>query len=411
MLASAERGSTQTIVRPALQRCLRLPADRFADTYWGRSALLSPEAGPYDDLLSLEAVDEILSRRGLRTPFIRMAREGQIVPAGRYTRGGGVGAEVADQVDPDLVLALVKEGSTLVLQGLHRLWPPLIEFSGALAADLGHPVQVNAYITPPESQGFAAHYDVHDVFVLQVAGHKRWQVREPVRELPWRDEPWEQLRGQVEARAMEPPVLDAALAPGDALYLPRGWIHSAQALGDTSAHLTFGVHVLTRRMLLEAVLDAVTTDGRLRQPLPVGGHPIEEDVVAVVDLLSKASEVAGTQRGRDLMTDRVHSRQRTGGRPEPIGPYAQLDAARTLADDEAVLWRRGLGETLRRTSDGLEVVLSTRRVRLPIRAEPVVAALRSAGPASAKDLGAGPDTLEVIRALLAEGLVLPVRRR
>jgi hypothetical protein len=164
-------------------------------------------------------------------------------------------------------------------------------------------------------------------------------------------------------------------------------------------------------MLLEAVLDAVTTDGRLRQPLPVGGHPIEEDVVAVVDLLSKASEVAGTQRGRDLMTDRVHSRQRTGGRPEPIGPYAQLDAARTLADDEAVLWRRGLGETLRRTSDGLEVVLSTRRVRLPIRAEPVVAALRSAGPASAKDLGAGPDTLEVIRALLAEGLVLPVRRR
>ena len=27
---------------------------------------------------------------------------------------------------------------------------------------------------PPENRGFAAHYDVHDVFVLQVAGHKRW---------------------------------------------------------------------------------------------------------------------------------------------------------------------------------------------------------------------------------------------
>ena len=62
------------------------------------------------------------------------------------------------------VLALVREGSTLVLQGLHRLWPPLIEFTGDLAADLGHPVQVNAYVTPAQSQGFAPHYDVHDVF-------------------------------------------------------------------------------------------------------------------------------------------------------------------------------------------------------------------------------------------------------
>ena len=35
-------------------------------------------------------------------------------------------------------------------------------------------MQINAYITPPENQGFAAHYDTHDVFVLQVSGSKRW---------------------------------------------------------------------------------------------------------------------------------------------------------------------------------------------------------------------------------------------
>ncbi len=32
------------------------------------------------------------------------------------------------------------------------------------------PLQINAYLTPPGSQGFATHYDTHDVFVLQVDG-------------------------------------------------------------------------------------------------------------------------------------------------------------------------------------------------------------------------------------------------
>lgn len=384
-----------------------MSVDEFTDTYWGRSALLSEQAGPYDDLLTLDDVDEIVSRRGLRTPFIRLARDGQIVPPRRFTRGGGVGAEIADQVDPDQVLALVRDGSTLVLQGLHRIWPALIDFTGDLAADLGHPVQVNAYITPAQSQGFAAHYDVHDVFVLQVEGRKRWQIREPVRELPWRDEPWEQVRGQVEARAHEPPVIDTVIEPGDALYLPRGWIHSAEALGGTSAHLTFGVHALTRRVLLDAVLDAMVADGPLRQSLPIDAQVTQEDAAAVADLLARAADLAGMQRGTDLMTDRVHSRQRTGGRPQPIAPFAQLSASQSLQASDKVRWRRGLAESVRQGRDWVDVVLSTRRVRLPVEAEPIVSRLRSGGEWSVADLGGGEQTLKT---LLAEGLVVPVRQ-
>ena len=84
------------------------------------------------------------------------------------------------------MLRLFADGSTVVLQGLHRLWPPLIEFADQLAADLGHPTQVNAYVTPPSSRGFDAHYDVHDVFVLQVAGQKHWTIHEPVLRDPLR---------------------------------------------------------------------------------------------------------------------------------------------------------------------------------------------------------------------------------
>ena len=54
--------------------------------------------------------------------------------------------------------------------------------------DLGHPVQANAYATPAGAQGFAVHHDTHDVFVLQVAGEKRWLVYEPALELPLKDQ-------------------------------------------------------------------------------------------------------------------------------------------------------------------------------------------------------------------------------
>ena len=34
----------------------------------------------------------------------------------------------------------------------------------------------NIYITPPNSQGFAPHYDDVDAYILQIEGRKRWRV-------------------------------------------------------------------------------------------------------------------------------------------------------------------------------------------------------------------------------------------
>ena len=109
-----------------------------------------------------------------------MAKSGSTLADKAFTAPGGVGAGVADQVSDDKLVRLFADGSTMVLQGLHRVWPPIIAFCQQLAAELGHPVQANAYVTPPQNQGFSNHYDVHDVFVLQIEGEKRWQIHAPV---------------------------------------------------------------------------------------------------------------------------------------------------------------------------------------------------------------------------------------
>src|SRR5579875_2177220 len=312
----------------ALARCVACSEQTFAEQNWGREPRLSRAAelgGDFDDLLSPAAVDELVSARGLRTPFLRMAKDGSVLPAASFTRGGGAGAGMKDQVADDKVLAAIADGATLVLQGLHRTWPPLVEFNALLAQELGHPSQINAYITPPQNQGFAPHHDVHDVFVLQVSGRKHWTVHPPVVEDPLDSQPFGDFNAAINERVNEPPLIDTVLEPGDALYLPRGTIHSAQALGEISIHLTVGIHPLTRYGLVRLLLDAVQDDPELRTSLPMGVDLSDPDALAphlsatVGALKTSLERVSASRVAERLATDLM---QRT--RPEAIGPLAQL---------------------------------------------------------------------------------------
>ena len=113
-----------------LSRCVATDPETFASQYWGRKPLLSrAEALPRDfsDLLSAETVDELIAERGMRAPFIRLAREGSVLAKDCYLGPAGFGAEMPDQVDSAKLLDQFASGATIVLQGLHRLWPPLID--------------------------------------------------------------------------------------------------------------------------------------------------------------------------------------------------------------------------------------------------------------------------------------------
>ncbi|WP_245158980.1 cupin domain-containing protein [Blastococcus sp. TF02A_35] len=346
-----------------------MPAEEFGERYWAQRPLLTraEETGnSFTDLLDLPAVDELLSRRGLRTPFLRIAKDGAVVDAKRFTTSGGAGAEIADQVSSDSVLRLFADGSTVVLQGLHRLWPPLIEFADQLAADLGHPTQVNAYVTPPSSRGFSPHYDVHDVFVLQVAGEKHWTIHEPVLPAPLRTQVWTDRAAEVAAAAEREPVIDAVLRPGDALYLPRGYLHSARALGEISAHLTVGIHSVTRWAAAESALDLVRTlaaeDPQLRGSLPLGldlSRPdsVRDDVAAVVAGLQEwLGRVDPTE-----VADRLRARTWAQVRPEPVAPLAQATAAASLTQDTVLRLRARLRCSLRDGADGQVLLIGGRR--------------------------------------------------
>ncbi|GAB3940460.1 hypothetical protein GCM10029976_058200 [Kribbella albertanoniae] len=387
--------------------------DEFGSTYWGSRALLShaPDLpAPYDDLFTLTAADELLSRRGLRTPFLRIAKNGAVVGDGQFTGSGGVGADISDQVRDDKVAALFASGHTVVLQALHRTWPALVDFATQLSTDAGHPVQINAYITPPESQGFSAHYDVHDVFVLQVAGEKHWTVHEPVHVDPLRNQPWTDHSAAVAAVARDQsPVVDEVLRPGDALYVPRGFLHSAKALGGISAHLTVGLHTLTRYLLVQELAALAAREPALRTALPLGFDP--GDPAQLAEVLPEVTELLVAQLRTASVDDLApYLRRRTwsANRPEPIPPLAHAAALTTLASGTTVRLRAGLRHRLV-SGDPVTLQLPDRTITFPVAVSQALMQLLDGQEHKVGTLPGLPteDQLVLVRRLLKEAVLVP----
>jgi bifunctional lysine-specific demethylase and histidyl-hydroxylase NO66 len=400
----------------ALARCVSAAPAVFARDYWGVRPLYSPASSlpaDFSDLFSRAAADEILTERALRTPFIRMANEGNVLPSERFTASGGFGAEVSDQADAAMVLREFAAGATIVLQGLHRSWPALRAFTSRLAAELGHPAQVNAYITPESARGFDPHYDVHDVFVLQVSGDKHWSVHAPVREHPRADEPWSGRRAAIKARAGEKPVIDVVMRPGDALYLPSGWLHSAVASRSTSIHLTIGVAALTGADVVRELVAEISGNPELRAPLPINGSGAGSDVLesavqqvtaAFVQALNARLAVDGPVRTASAVR---RSFQRMI-RPEPVAPLATMDAVNDLSPKSLVRLRDGLTAHVEVDLEGVHLAADGQALRLPAECETAVRALASGERFRA---GALPeldesDSLVVTRRLLRSGMLV-----
>ncbi|MDR6437705.1 hypothetical protein J2790_002854 [Paenarthrobacter nicotinovorans] len=377
-------------------RLIDVGREQFASDVWGRSALLTRGVSDFADVFSSSAVDELISRRGLRTPFLRVAKGGSTLPESSFTSQAGVGATISDQLDDTALWRKFADGATLVLQALHRTWDPVATFSSRLSTELGHPVQANAYITPPQNRGFDDHYDVHDVFVLQIEGTKRWIIHEPVHEDPLRTQPWTDRSDAVAQAAKGEAYIDTILEPGDVLYLPRGWLHAAQAQGKVSIHLTLGVHNWTRHALAEhlaqAALAALGEDPAMRRSLPLGVGGPEEEIAAVRERFAAAVMEADT-------TSLFHRTRRGQGRPAPLGPVAQLAAIERLGPESVVRLREALEARLEGSR------LTTRVGWLDFHDDHLssVRRLLEGGDHIAADLG-----VELVERLLRAGVLIPV---
>ena len=394
---------------PALSRCVADP-DALQEA-WGDGPLLSRAADlprGFSDLFGEEDVDEALTERALRLPAWTVVKEGETQRGLTRTVTSG-GRQLTDVASPDAVAGAWASGATLVMNALHRSHPPLVRFCRDLAADLGHPVQCNAYVTPPgRARGFRFHHDTHDVLVLQVSGSKHWVVHEPVVRLPASGDT--AVGDHLVAQGAEP-LLDVELHTGDALYLPRGFVHAARSLEETSVHLTIGVHATTWADVLRDLADDARRSEAFRESLPLrpdeqlGPDALEGFRASVLQWVASvdAERLAGL----------VGRRARRAVPVEPLRALAQVRLATALAPGTRVRVRRGLVWSVEDGAQGRCVlVLPDRRMDVPAAVGPAVACALGAQATSAADLAAGDagvdeaDALVLLRRLVREGALV-----
>ena len=348
----------------ALRRCVGDP-ESFVRQHWARAPLYRPRNDPngFADLFAIADVDRLVATASLRVPAFRMVKDGGELPQRSYTKSGRLGSKpVADLVDPGKVYRHFADGATMVLQSLHRHWLPLTRFCRDLELSLTHPVQVNAYVTPPSSRGLGLHADGHDVFVLQVHGRKRWEVYRP---------------GQAgDPKAPGERLLDVVLEAGDCLYVPIGFPHAVWTERSASAHLTVGVLTYKWHELLRQAVLRVLDDPAFAEALPPGFAAAPEALAgAVAERLDEVQRRLGKLDHAQLAA--TTARRFWSSRPPILTGQLQQLLALDQVSDATVVWRRaGSVCDLQRDGDGRPVLeLGDRRVTFPAWVEPALRAL------------------------------------
>jgi ribosomal protein L16 Arg81 hydroxylase len=207
-------------------------------------------------------------------------------------------------------------------------------------------------------------------------------------------------------------VLDVMMRPGDVLYLPRGWLHSATALQGTTIHLTVGVAAFTGADVVSELVASVSGSAALRAPLPIMGSAadgnelettVQEVTTAFLGILNASSDVTPSRTAEALRRKR---RQRV--RPEPVAPLATIDTASELAGDVVVRLRDGLDARVTADGDGVHLATPGKGLRLPLACEAAIRALahRERFRAAALPGLDEADSLVVTRRLLRSGLLV-----
>ncbi|MEE9335210.1 MAG: cupin domain-containing protein [Granulosicoccaceae bacterium] len=220
----------------------------FAD-YWEQQPLHISRASStlYADVITEQSMRSSLTNQQLYFPGVQLTQAGRSISPESYT-------DSKKKIQPEKATQLHSEGATIVWSQAHDYFPQLHAFCRELQSAFKLPCLANVYLSPANQQGFNAHYDSHDVMILQVSGCKTFRFYKNGVILPFGSERFDSSIHKAGELTEE-----IKLEPGDTLYIPRGMMHDAVAAGDdASLHITIGIYTATYKELLQQQLELMS---------------------------------------------------------------------------------------------------------------------------------------------------------
>jgi hypothetical protein len=391
--------------RPALADLVApVEAGQFLTAVLGGSFRRFPGvAGRFAHLVPWAELDRVLRQHRLEFPRLRLALDGDVVPAHEYT-------EMVSTRRTGLVPRLrsaplserLRAGATLVLDSAQEMFDEVGNLAARLEHELRERVQVNLYAGWGKTHGFDVHWDDHDALILQLSGRKRWRMHGVTRPAPL------QRDVVLPPRPEGEPVEDFLLCDGDVLYLPRGQWHDVSALGEESLHLTIGFNRANGVDLVAWVADQVRADELFRTDVPRFATVAQRQAHAI-QLRARLVELLDDGIVDRFLTDRD---VQAPAHPRPGLPWSATPDL--LPDDDHVEVRLLTPRAVLTREEGTIVFAAIgKRLIFAEAAAPILQALLPGVPLPIADLVAAAPSLDrgTVRAFLGElleqGLIAP----
>jgi len=303
-----------------------------------------------------------------------------------HIRANYTGKPPVNVLDPRAIAARFERGHTLLISDAALFSPRLQALCNQIQRETLIYVQANAYLTPPNEQGFALHHDTHDTLVLQIEGTKQWRVRKPVVELPIESQPSSPARSEGDVQVYD-------LHAGDTLYLPRGFRHECTAGTVRSLHLTLALLPVRAIELAEAALRvAATVDVELRRTLEQGWQDADGFSERFGTFLAERLRAAFSngpvmRAARDLVVNELFATTRTLS----DGTFTDVARLTTLTGSTRIDLRGGAPFVIRTEGADIQLIAAGKATTLPGNCAPAIRALRS-----------GPMTVAALEAMLPQ---------
>lgn len=378
-----------------------LGVDNFLADYWERRYYHArreegtSKGAAIRQLFPFDEADRVLAIQGPRfKDAIRLTSGGQPIPEEEYSAGRSDGLIDFNTAE---VLRLYATGATITLNRVQQFCDPLAHVCQEVSRFFGAHVSANIYITPPNSQGFAAHSDTHDVVLLQTEGSKAWWLE---RELTYLATP--KLRNSVSDPLAGDDWDFLRLVQGEALYIPRGVVHEGVAGDCHSLHITLGIHPYTWGDLMrDVVLQLEREESIFRESACLPDGSLRRSGVVA----SKVSELLGSA---GVLAELAGTRTQDFRDVSHRGEFARLTVVPDLSPSTKVRARDDLGLQVRSIGDEVELRFGFKALAFPSYVAPQLAAIVEGSPVALEDMPDGLDQdgkLVLLRRLLAEGVI------
>ncbi|MEO8644857.1 cupin domain-containing protein [Pseudomonas sp.] len=189
------------------------------------------------NVFTLADIDNILSAVEPEAPSVNL-HNGVFIPEQEYVYTYNEVGKTKKTIIKPKFYNLMRGGATLILNRVQKSSLYIDDLCKEISEVVNQETLGNGYLAFNPQAAFGTHWDCHDVFAIQLVGRKRWRIYPPTFELPMPGQTSREFKNE----CPEEPVLDTVLEAGDLLYIPRGWWHSAVAVGEPTFHVAVGVH-------------------------------------------------------------------------------------------------------------------------------------------------------------------------